>query len=121
MLYRDIILHHYRYPAHFGSLESPTCEITRKNPLCGDVITMQLQVQKNQIMDVAFSGESCAICRASASLLTSYIQGKKLSDIATLDHAFMTDLIGGEIVAGRVKCLLLPLEAVKLLVSQTDK
>jgi len=75
---------------------------------------MQVDVSSDLVQDIAFSGESCAICRASGSLLTKWAKGKKTTDIMPCDAKFMSDLIGGEIVPGRVKCLLLPLEALKL-------
>ncbi|MBI1863353.1 iron-sulfur cluster assembly scaffold protein [Candidatus Microgenomates bacterium] len=113
-MYKEIILDLYKNPRNFRALSNKTHSQRLYNPLCGDDITIDLLVDKaDVIQEVGFVGESCAICRASASLLTDYIKGKKRSELVQLNAGFMQDLMGIEISAGRVKCLLLPLEVLK--------
>jgi nitrogen fixation NifU-like protein len=112
-MYKEIILDLYKNPRNFGSLTRKTHSQRLYNPLCGDDITMELMVRNGRVEEVAFHGESCAICRASASLLTDYARGKKHAELVKLNADFMQELIGIEISAGRVKCLLLPLEVLK--------
>uniref|UniRef100_UPI00404B6A52 iron-sulfur cluster assembly scaffold protein n=1 Tax=Candidatus Limnocylindrus sp. TaxID=2802978 RepID=UPI00404B6A52 len=66
--YREQILEHHRTPHNFGQLAEPTISVDGRNPSCGDLITMQLQLDaEGLITDVAFSGRGCAISQASAS------------------------------------------------------
>jgi len=79
-LYRDVLLEHYRRPRHFGELEEPTHSATSANPLCGDAIRVDIAVRDGRIEDIAFSGDVCAICKASASLMTEHILNKTVDD-----------------------------------------
>ncbi len=79
-LYRDVFLDHYRRPRHFGRLADPTHSATHVNPLCGDAIRLDLAVRDGKIADIAFSGDVCAICKASASLMTEHLLHKPVDD-----------------------------------------
>lgn len=112
-MYKELILELYKHPKNFGHLDESTHSKRMYNPLCGDDITIDMIVKKGTVTTVMFHGESCAICRASASLLTEYTKGKQLSKLVQLDADFMKDLVGIDISPGRIKCLLLPLEVLK--------
>jgi nitrogen fixation NifU-like protein len=109
-LYRDYILEHYRHPHNFGVLDAPTAKYEGANPLCGDRITMMLDVQDGVVRDVAFTGRGCAISQASASLLTDEIRGKKVEEVGRMTPDDVLDLIGVEISPARLKCALLSLD-----------
>lgn len=84
-LYQDVIFDHYRRPRHFGHLPHPNRSAQGDNPLCGDRIELELQVDDDgRIEDVAFTGEGCAISTASASLLTEAVQGKRIDEALAL-------------------------------------
>ncbi len=117
MLYTEELLEHYRHPQNFGPIENPTHHITLQNPLCGDVITLFLRIQNEVVQDVSFAGKGCAISTASASLMTEYVKGKKVEKLRNLDKKSTMDIVGIEISPGRIKCLLLPFEALKKLIT----
>jgi nitrogen fixation NifU-like protein len=117
-LYRDEILEHYRNPHNFGTLETPTTVKEGANPLCGDRITLMLEINDaGDVADVAFTGRGCAISQASASMLTDEIKGKPLSDIATMGRQEVLDNLGIEISPARMKCAMLSLETLRSAVS----
>ena len=95
-LYQEVILDHSRHPRNFG--KCPTCNRDAKghNPLCGDRITVQLDLQGDTIKDVHFEGQGCAISVASASLMTEMVKGKKVSEAKQLFDQFHTLVTGGE-------------------------
>ena len=75
--YRENILDHYRNPRNAGTLDGATHSHQENNPLCGDVIQIDLHVNEDNVIDeVAFKGRGCAISQASASMLTEMIKGK---------------------------------------------
>ncbi len=113
MLYSEELLEHYKNPQNFRVMDSPTGKVTLRNPLCGDVITLYVQISNHKVKDATFQGEGCAISTASASIFTEYMKGKSLSELQKIDQRRMIDIIGIEVSPGRIKCLLLPLEAVK--------
>jgi len=118
-LYRDEILEHYRQPHNFGTLEDPDATYEGSNPLCGDRITMMLEIGENdQITDVAFTGRGCAVSQASASMLTDEIKGKTLEDIGVLQSQDVLDLLGIEISPARLKCALLSLDTLQRALNQ---
>ena len=79
-MYQDALLAHYRAPHNRRTLDHPTAAGTRKNPLCGDAITVQVQLEGNHIIDVAFTGRGCSIAVASASMLTDVVRGLAAAD-----------------------------------------
>jgi nitrogen fixation NifU-like protein len=118
-LYRDEILEHYRNPHHFGTLDEPTLVKEGSNPLCGDRITLMLEINDDgTIADVAFTGRGCAISQASASMLTDEIKGKPLSEVANTGRQDVLDNLGIEISPARMKCAMLSLETLKSAVSE---
>lgn len=126
-LYQEVILDHNRKPRNYGRLDQPTHSSEGLNPLCGDHIWLHLQVKDGAIEAVAFEGQSCAICKASASMMTSMVKNKRVEDAealvgefrgmvtGTLDTATQPHHLGRlSVFAGvkdlpsRVKCAVLP-------------
>ncbi len=111
--YRDYILDHYRNPRNFGLLDRPDAVAEDNNPLCGDTIEMELQLDGNVVKDVRFSGKGCAISQASASMLTESIKGMKLEDVAKLSKDVVLENVGIGISPTRMKCAMLGLRVLK--------
>ena len=87
-LYQQIILDHNKNPRNFGVLENANRHQEGYNPLCGDHLHVYLQVEDDLIRDIRFEGSGCAISRASASLMTSALKGKRLSEAEELFEQF---------------------------------
>jgi len=112
-LYKEIILDHNKNPRHLGTLKHRTHEAFLENTLCGDEVTMQLNVVKGRVADVAFSGRGCAITTAAASLLTDEIMGKSVAHVQRLATEDVDRLLGVKVGPARERCAYLPLEALK--------
>jgi len=118
-LYRDEILEHYRRPHNFGTLEQPDVSYEGSNPLCGDRITLMLDLDDSgHVSDVAFTGRGCAISQASASLLTDTLRGRSTEDLLHLGKDDVLDLLGIEISPARLKCALLSLDTLQRALSE---
>jgi len=88
-LYREIILDHYRNPRKRGELESPPAvKAEGFNPLCGDEIIVYLDLDDDTVRDVRFGGQGCSISQASASMMSSAIEGRTLQEVRDLTRAF---------------------------------
>ncbi len=112
--YRENILDHYRHPRTKGRLETPTHSHEESNPLCGDVIRIDLHVTDDNVIDqVSFEGQGCAISQASASMLTEMIQGKTLDEVKQLGKEDILEALGIEVGPVRLKCALLSLKVLK--------
>ncbi len=112
--YRENILDHYRHPRNKGRLENPTYSHEEQNPLCGDVIRIDLHVTDDNVIDqVSFEGRGCAISQASASMLTEMIQGKTLDEVKNLGKEDILEALGIEVGPVRLKCALLSLKVLK--------
>ncbi|GEK88978.1 nitrogen fixation protein NifU [Alkalibacterium putridalgicola] len=94
-LYRAVILDHSQHPRRRGELDKATTQIELKNPTCGDVIQVQLELENNIIKDVRFDGSGCTISMASASMMTDAILGKSLDEALMLSKEF-SGLVQGE-------------------------
>ena len=113
-IYSEIILDYYRHPRNKGSLPHPQIQARDSNPLCGDIVEMQLELDdKHKVRDVKFNGQGCAISQASASMLTELVKGKSLEELREISKGDVLDLIGGQLSAVRLKCALLSLKVLK--------
>ncbi len=108
-LYQERILEHYEEPFHRGHCPGATHAHQDDNPLCGDVVRMELSIgPRGAIDDVWFSGDGCCISQASASMLVERIQGKTLEDVKRFTAQDMLALFGARLTPNRQKCCLLP-------------
>jgi len=99
-LYREIILEHYRSPRRKRHLEAPNRHADGSNPLCGDQIEVEAQVDDGRVADVGFTGQGCSISQASASLMSDYVVGKPVGDALAAVGAFQQMMTTGEAPAG---------------------
>ncbi len=89
-LYQEVILDHNKRPRNFRIIPQPTHKADGLNPLCGDRVSIFLDVEDGIIKDVSFQGAGCAISSASASLMTEAIKGKSVADVEYMVEAFHT-------------------------------
>src|SRR5216683_6053562 len=109
MDYREYILDHYRNPRNYGKLEQPDIHSEDSNPLCGDQLGMDLQIENDHVTEVRFQGRGCAISQASASMLTEMIEGKTVQEVIALSKDDVLEALGISISPARTKCAFLSL------------
>lgn len=97
-VYQELILDHYRRPRNHGALEHPSGAATTRNPLCGDEITLQVELDGDTLRSLRFSGQGCAISQASASIMTQLLTGRSVRDAGALAAAF-TRMVDGDAAA----------------------
>ena len=88
-LYREIILDHYRSPRNRGELPTPPALVAQgHNPLCGDEITVYLQLDGDRVSDVKVGGQGCSISQSSASMMSQAIKGHTVDEVRALVKRF---------------------------------
>ena len=88
-LYREIILDHYRTPRNRGELPAPPAVVAQgHNPLCGDEITVYLQVDDDVVSDIRVGGQGCSISQSSASMMSQAVKGHSVADVRALVRRF---------------------------------
>jgi len=87
-LYQELILEHNRKPRNFREMEDATISVEGRNRLCGDALTLWMKLSGDEIADVSFKGQGCAISKASASLMTSSVKGKTRAEAEQLFDRF---------------------------------
>jgi nitrogen fixation NifU-like protein len=126
-LYQELILDHNKKPRNWGTLADASHRAEGVNPLCGDHIWVALKIGDGAVESIAFEGESCAICKASASMMTTTVKGKPVEqveqlvrefrdmatgklDVATQSHHLgrLAVFAGVKDLPSRVKCAILP-------------
>jgi nitrogen fixation NifU-like protein len=113
-LYRERILDHYQNPRNYGMLEAPDISYEDDNPMCGDVIRIEIKLdEQNRVSQVGFSGEGCAISTASASMLTEEILGKTLDQVKQIGKDDILQMLGVQLGPVRLKCALLSLKVLR--------
>ena len=114
-LYREVILDHYKNPRFKGELDPADISYQDDNPLCGDMIRIDLRVDDdNRVIECAFSGQGCAISMASASMLMEDIKGKTLDEVKQYSRDDILEMLGIELGPVRLKCAMLSLKVLKV-------
>jgi len=116
--YRENILDHYRNPRNSGHMEHPSASADGVNPLCGDELSVELEVEDGMVTDVRYNGRGCAISQAAASMLSEAIKGRKLDEIRDLGKEDVLDELGIPLTPIRLKCAMLSVGVLKVAVSQ---
>jgi nitrogen fixation NifU-like protein len=123
-LYQEVVIDHKRAPRNFGTLPAPTHRSRGHNPQCGDELSVELNVAEGNVRDIRFQGHGCAICIASASMMSEAVQGRTVEEARQLQERFRAVLTGqlepgeaqlGKLISladvrrypGRIKCALL--------------
>ena len=99
-LYQEVILDHSRHPRHYGAMERDSHKAEGYNPLCGDRVTVYLQLDaEGRVADIKFEGKGCAISQASASMMVDMLKGRSQAEAEKLMEGFL-HLVKGEDASG---------------------
>ena len=93
-LYQQVILDHNKKPRNFRRLENANHSAEGYNPLCGDQLTIYLDLENGLVKDVGFEGSGCAISKAAASMMTQAVKGKSKEQAEHLFNEFHSMVIG---------------------------
>ena len=104
-LYQEIILDHSKNPQNFGILDKYTCTAEGNNPLCGDSLTVYVNIENNVISDVSYRARGCAISVASASIMSKIIKGKTIEEVDILFDKFHRLCMGEDIEDDEIEML----------------
>lgn len=108
-LYQEHILDHYEDPYHRGACPQCTHRHEDDNPLCGDVVRMELNIDPaGRIQQAYFDGDGCCISQAAASMLTQRMEGHSVDEVRQFSANDMLELFGVRLTPNRQKCCLLP-------------
>jgi nitrogen fixation protein NifU and related proteins len=135
-LYQELVVEHKRAPRNFGTLPASTHRARGRNPQCGDDLSVELQVADGRIDAIRFQGQGCAICIASASMMSEAVQGRPVEEARQLQQRFRAVLTGerepeaaqlGKLISlagvrrypGRIKCALLGWHALMHALAET--
>jgi nitrogen fixation NifU-like protein len=112
-IYQATLLDHYKNPRNRGTLQQPDFSSEQHNPSCGDQVCMAGMVVNGVVRTLVFEGRGCVISQATASLLTTHAIGSLLDTLLAIDASLLQQLIGMELGPTRLKCALLPLQALQ--------
>ena len=138
-IYTDLIMEHSLNSQNKKTIASPTCCLMGHNPNCGDEIKLDLIIDNNKIVDMAFSGHGCAISQSSTSIMIDLLKGKTVEEAKQIVNVFikmikrekLTDaeknLLGDGVMfenisnmPARVKCVLLSWHTMEDLINQLN-
>lgn len=139
-LYQQVILDHNKKPRNFRKLENANHTAEGYNPLCGDHLTIYLDLEDGLVKEVGFEGSGCAISKASASMMTQAVKGKSKEQAESLFkefHSMVTGELNEEIEENslgnlkifsgvrefpvRVKCATLPWHTLHAALNREDQ
>jgi len=116
--YGAVVLEHFRRPRNQRSLEQPTVAREGFNPVCGDRVRIEIEVRGGTIAGAAFTANACAICTASASLLTERIHGQPLAHVAGMTETDALSWLDTDLPPARLTCGVLPLRTLLAALAQ---
>ena len=93
-LYQQVILDHNKKPRNFRKLETANHSAEGFNPLCGDQLTIYLNLEGDMVKEVGFEGSGCAISKAAASMMTQAVKGKSKEEAESLFQEFHSMVMG---------------------------
>ena len=113
-IYSDVIRERWRRPRHRGDLPGANAVAEDVNPLCGDRVRLMLTVEpQGRIAAARFVGDSCAICTASADVLSELVDGKPIGDAAAIDVGHVLEILDTDIRPTRMRCVTLPITVLR--------
>jgi len=108
-LYSDVIRERWRRPRFRGELPDATAVAEDVNPLCGDRVRLMLRVADGQVAAARFTGDSCAICTASADVVAESVEGKAAAEAVKLTSEHVLTVLQTDVRPTRLRCVTLPL------------
>jgi len=117
-IYTEIIIDEAKNAQNEGKLENPDISQHDANPMCGDSITLQMNINDDSISDIKWHGDGCTICKACTSVLTQLIKGKNIDYAKNIKKEELLSELGLDYLVKqspvRIKCALLSLKTLKL-------
>ncbi|HEX7020778.1 MAG TPA: iron-sulfur cluster assembly scaffold protein [Gemmatimonadaceae bacterium] len=110
--YAAVVLEHFRRPRNRGRLDAADVSMEGANPLCGDRIRLDLRMDAGTIAEATFTADACALCVASASLLTEHVRGMSAAKARELGNEVALAWVGA-VPAGRTACVVLPVDTLR--------
>jgi molybdenum cofactor cytidylyltransferase len=110
--YTDLVIEHFRRPRNKGRHPNPNASAEGANPLCGDRLRIECEVSGARVMTATFTGDACAICVASASLLTTRVGGMTVTEVMAVGDEAVIGAVG-EVPSSRRRCATLPAEVLR--------
>ena len=104
-IYTELILHASSDKKNFRKIENPDIEELGHNPSCGDELTIYAKINDGKIVDASFTGEGCAISKASTSLMIDVIKGKPVDEAKEIIEIFLNMIRGEELSKDELKKL----------------
>ena len=118
--YRENILDHYKNPRNAGHLEHPTTTADGVNPLCGDELSVELEIEGDTVQDVRFNGRGCAISQAAASMISDVVKGKSVAEVRALGSEDVLEELGIPLSPIRLKCALLSVNVLRVALGEAS-
>ena len=112
-LYSDVIRERWRRPRFRGDLPGASATAEDVNPLCGDRVRVMVRLAGDIIEAARFTGDSCAICSASADVLAEMIHGRATAEAKALEAADVLAVLQADVRATRMRCVTLPITVLK--------
>ena len=112
--YRENILDHYKNPRNAGHLDHHSATADGVNPLCGDELSVELEIEGDTVQDVRFNGRGCAISQAAASMISDVVKGKTVTEVRALGSEDVLEELGIPLSPIRLKCALLSVNVLRV-------
>ena len=117
-LYSDTVRERWRRPRFRGAVAEANAMAEDVNPLCGDRVRITVRLDDERIQRVRFTGDSCAICSASADVLAELVEGHTVSEAREVESADILEYLGTDVKPTRMRCVTLPLSVLHTALDQ---
>jgi len=114
VLYSDAVRERWRHPRFRGTVTDANALAEDVNPLCGDRVRITARLGHDRVQTLRFTGDSCAICSASADVLAELVEGHTVSEALGVESADILETLGTDVRPTRMRCVTLPLSVLHM-------
>lgn len=111
----------FKNPHNKGKINTPSVSVSKKNPMCGDELILDLEIENDVIKNAKFDGSACSVSVISASIMTDFLIGKNLSEVKKITKEDLLKLINLNLTTSRVACATLIFTALEEAISKYEK
>jgi len=94
-MYSEKVMEHFRNPRNVGSIENPDGVGQVGNPVCGDIMRLEIKVKDGRIEDVKFKTFGCGAAIATSSMVTELVKGKTLDEALAISNRTVAEALEG--------------------------
>ena len=94
-MYSEKVMDHFMNPRNIGEIPDADGVGTVGNPVCGDLMTVQIKVRDDRLTEVKFKTFGCGAAIATSSMVTELAKGKTIEEALKITRGDVAESLDG--------------------------